>query len=244
VVIVILGLIFGQDFIGGGGDPGYEESAPGQVAVDETPREREMALFVGFVLDSTQAMWAEKLPGYRDAKLVLFRDMTPTGCGVGQSAMGPFYCPTDEKVYIDLGFYDVLQQRFGADGDFAQAYVIAHEVGHHVQHLLGTDRSVRDAQQSDPRNANALSVVLELQADGYAGVWAHDAERAGLLSPGDLEEGLNAAAAVGDDRIQQREGGRVNQETFTHGSAQQRALWFRRGYAAGDPRACDPSRTR
>jgi predicted metalloprotease len=152
--------------------------------------------------------------------------------------MGPFYCPIDEHVYLDLGFFEELKQRFGASGDFAQAYVIAHELGHHVQHLLGTDARVRQAQQADPTQANQLSVRLELQADCYAGVWAHSTEQRRILEQGDVEEALNAAAAVGDDRIQRRTTGRINVDSFTHGSAAQRSAAFRRGLESGDPRSC------
>jgi predicted metalloprotease len=153
--------------------------------------------------------------------------------------MGPFYCPLDEKVYIDLGFYDQLDQQFGAPGDFAQAYVLAHELGHHVQHLLGMDERVRRAQQSNPRLANDLSVRLELQADCYAGIWGHSTAQRDILERGDVEEGLNAAASVGDDRIQEQTQGRVSVDAFTHGSAEQRATWFRRGLSTGDPAQCD-----
>jgi len=188
-------------------------------------------------------VWGNVLPKYgtqyRPAKLVLFRGATETGCGVGQSAMGPFYCPLDEKVYIDLSFYDELQSKFGASGDFAQAYVIAHELGHHVQHLLGTDQQVRRAQQGDPSAANEYSVRLELQADCYAGVWGRSQQQNDRLEQGDIEEGMNAAASVGDDRIMSRAGRRVSPESFTHGSSQQRVSWFRKGFETGDPRACD-----
>jgi uncharacterized protein len=153
--------------------------------------------------------------------------------------MGPFYCPLDEKVYIDLGFYDELQSKFGASGDFAQAYVIAHELGHHVQHVLGTDQQVRRAQQGDPSNANQYSVRLELQADCYAGVWGRSTQQRDKLDQGDIEEGMNAAASVGDDRILSRSGQRVSTESFTHGSSQQRMTWFRKGFETGDPRQCD-----
>jgi predicted metalloprotease len=242
VVLLILSLIFGRDFIGESGSlPDQTGSAPGEVAppVNESASEHQLSLMVGAVLDSVQTSWATKMSGYRDAKLVLFRDATQTGCGVGQSAMGPFYCPMDEKVYIDLGFYDALRSRFGAEGDFAQAYVIAHEIGHHVQHQLGTDEQVRRAQQAGGRQANQLSVALELQADCFAGVWGHNAARTGMLEPGDLEEGIGAAAAVGDDRIQKATTGRVNAESFTHGTAEQRAAWFKRGFDSGDPRSCN-----
>jgi len=153
--------------------------------------------------------------------------------------MGPFYCPLDEKVYIDLAFYDELKSKFGASGDFAQAYVIAHELGHHVQHLLGTDEQVRRAQQGDPSSANQYSVRLELQADCYAGVWGRSAQQSDKLDQGDIEEGMNAAAAVGDDRILSQSGRRVSSDSFTHGSSQQRVSWFRKGFETGDPRQCD-----
>jgi len=199
--------------------------------------------FVSFVLDDAQQTWTKILPKYgaqyHDAKLVLFRDATETGCGVGQTAMGPFYCPNDQKVYIDLGFYDELKTKFGASGDFAQAYVIAHELGHHVQHLLGTDEQVRRAMQRDPSTANQFSVRLELQADCFAGVWGRSTEQRKLLDEGDIQEGMNAAASVGDDRILQKAGRSANADSFTHGSAAQRMSWFKKGYDSGDPRACD-----
>jgi uncharacterized protein len=244
VVLLVLSLIFGRDFIGGSGvQPGVTATSNGGLSQADSLREEPQVLFVSQVLDDAQQTWARVLPKYgtpyRDAKLVLFRDATETGCGVGQSAMGPFYCPLDEKVYIDLGFYDELQRRLGASGDFAQAYVIAHELGHHVQHLLGTDEQVRRAQQSDPGAANQYSVRLELQADCFAGVWGRSTEQAGHMSAGDLEEGMNAAAAVGDDRILQKAGRRANADTFTHGSSAQRVSWFKKGYDTGDPRACD-----
>lgn len=153
--------------------------------------------------------------------------------------MGPFYCPVDEKVYIDLGFYDELKSRYGASGDFAQAYVLAHELGHHLQHLTGTDARVRQAEESNPDQANQYSVRLELQADCYAGVWAANSDKKGELSPGDIDEAMTAAAAVGDDRIQQRERGRVNVDAFTHGSAAQRTEWFKRGYQGADMKSCN-----
>ena len=153
--------------------------------------------------------------------------------------MGPFYCPLDQKIYIDLGFYDELKTRFGADGDFAQAYALAHEFGHHIQHVLGTDAKVRQAQSSSPGEANQLSVAMELQADCYAGVWANSTQKRNILSAGDVEEAMTAASAVGDDRIQQQTGQRVNVDAFTHGSAAQRTEWFGRGFQSGDPRSCD-----
>jgi uncharacterized protein len=170
---------------------------------------------------------------------VLFRDAINSACGFAEAATGPFYCPLDQRVYIDLGFYQELKDRFGAPGDFAQAYVLAHEIGHHVQALLGTDQEMRRAQQARPEQANALSVRLELQADCYAGVWGHSTEQRQLLDPGDVEEGIQAAAAVGDDRIQKMSTGRVNPDGFTHGTSEQRVAWFRRGYDTGRPDACN-----
>jgi hypothetical protein len=194
-------------------------------------------------------VWAKLLPGqYRPTKLVLFRDQVRAdGCGFAESATGPFYCPGGESVFIDLGFYDELGGRFGAPGDFAQAYVLAHEVGHHVQAVLGIEGKVRQVQQARPDQANALSVRMELQADCFAGVWGHVAAKPGRyererkveLDAGDMEEGLNAAAAIGDDRLQRMAGARVSPERFTHGSSQQRVEWFRRGLTAGNPDACD-----
>jgi predicted metalloprotease len=244
VILLVLSLIFGRDFLPGAGDQSTQQ-APGQVGqVQQTPEEATEVQFVSFVLDTAQANWAHLLPDamhipWHDAKLVLFRDATQTGCGTGQTAMGPFYCPLDERIYIDLAFYDELRSRFGAPGDFAQAYVITHELGHHVQHLLGTDEQVRRAQEARPDMANALSVRLELQADCYAGVWGHASQQEQILEAGDIEEGLNAAAAVGDDRIQRRATGHVNTDTFTHGSSAQRVSWFKKGFASGDPRDCD-----
>ena len=245
VILLVLSLIFGRDFISGSDD---ETAAPPAAAGDvppasESPAEAKNVQLVKFVFDTAQATWSKVLSRagapWRDAKLVLFRNATQTGCGVGQTAMGPFYCPVDQKIYIDLAFYDELRTRFGAPGDFAEAYVITHELGHHVQHLLGTDVKVRRAQQQNPDQANALSVALELQADCYAGVWANHTKDENILEPGDIDEGLNAAAAVGDDRIQKQTTGRVNVESFTHGSSQQRATWFRRGFTSGNPESCN-----
>jgi predicted metalloprotease len=207
--------------------------------VQESAAEAERADFLSFVLDDAQATWTRLLPGYRDARLVLFRGAVRSGCGDASAAMGPFYCPADERVYLDLGFFDELSRRFGAPGDFAQAYVLAHEIGHHVQRLTGTESRVREAQGENPERANALSVRLELQADCYAGVWAHSTARRELLETGDPEEALGAASAVGDDRIQEMSGGGIRPESFTHGSAAQRMEWFQRGFETGDPNACD-----
>jgi uncharacterized protein len=251
LIALVLSLLFGGDIFSGGGDnsPAPADtlgagSAGGNVAVNESPEERERAQFVSFMLDNNQQVWDKVLPDtyntpYHHAKLVLYRDATQTGCGVGQIQMGPFYCPNDERVYIDLGFYDELAQRFGAQGDFARAYVIAHEIGHHVQKILGTEQRVHDAMQTNPDMANQLSVRLELQADCYAGVWGHATSDQRILEQGDIEEGINAAAAVGDDRIQKRTQGQVNAESFTHGTSAQRVEWFKRGLNSGDPRVCD-----
>lgn len=244
LLLAILSFVFKTDLftlLGGGGvtTNAPVESGP----VESTPEEERMVDFVSFVLDDAQNTWAQVFAQegqqYPPARLVLFRDGTQSGCGFGQSAMGPFYCPADQRVYIDLGFYQELQNRFGAPGDFAQAYVIAHEIGHHVQNVLGVSGQVREAQERDPSQANELSVLLELQADCFAGIWAHSTEQRRLLESGDVEEALGAAAAVGDDRIQSQSGGGVNPETWTHGSAQQRASWFRRGFESGNIDSCN-----
>jgi predicted metalloprotease len=201
--------------------------------------EKDLKDFSAYVFDNAQEMWRGTLRGYRDAKLVLFRDGVSTGCGSASSAVGPFYCPADQRVYLDLSFYGDMERQLGAPGDFAWAYVIAHEVGHHVQTLTGASDEVRRLQRDDPGNANALSVRLELQADCYAGVWAHSVFEAGDLEPGDVDEAIRASEAVGDDRLQRRAGGDVRPDSFTHGSSEQRARWFRTGQAAGEPAACD-----
>lgn len=247
-VLLVLSLLFGHNFFndvapageGAGAGVGAEANAP---PANETPEEHQRVLFVSFVLDDVQSVWSKIFANdgqqYRDAKLVLFRNAVQSGCGVARAAMGPFYCSVDQKVYIDLGFYDELTNRFGAPGDFAEAYVLAHELGHHVQHLLGTDAQMRRLQDSRPDQANNLSVRLELQADCYAGVWANSTEQRKLLNEGDITEALTAASAVGDDRIQQEETGSIHPESFTHGTAAQRASWFKRGYTSGRPDACD-----
>ncbi|HWT88354.1 MAG TPA: neutral zinc metallopeptidase, partial [Candidatus Angelobacter sp.] len=210
----------------------------------KTEAERPLVQFISFVLDDTQKTWEQVFPRqtgkqYRHAKLVLFRNYTRSGCGAAESATGPFYCPEDEKVYIDLGFYDELKQRFGAPGEFAQAYVLAHEVGHHVQKLIGIEAKVRKVQEQNPRQQNALSVRMELQADCLAGVWAHATQERGLLESGDVESALGAAAAVGDDRLQKMATGHVSPETFRHGSSQQRMNWFRKGLDNGSIATCN-----
>jgi predicted metalloprotease len=242
---LILALIFGGDILGGGGDPGIETTAGGDVGapVSESAEEAERREFVTFVLNDVQDVWRQTLPKYgdqyRDAKLVLFREATRSGCGVGQAGMGPFYCPLDERAYLDLSFFDELHSRFGANGDFAQAYVIAHEIGHHVQHILGIDDRVRQMQGARPADKNEYSVRLELQADCFSGVWANSTSQRRLLQEGDVEEALNAAAAIGDDRIQRQTQGSINPESFTHGSSAQRVTWFRRGMESGNPESCD-----
>jgi uncharacterized protein len=211
----------------------------------QPPADDQMAQFVATVLGYTEDTWGAlfKQMGrdYREPTLVMFSGQVASGCGFAQAAMGPFYCPMDEKVYIDLSFYRELHDRFGAPGDFAQAYVIAHEVGHHVQHLLGIAEQVQNLrQQVSETEANELSVMMELQADCLAGIWAHHTERAQpILEQGDIEEGLNAAAAIGDDRLQQQAQGYVVPDAFTHGSSAQRVRWFRQGLDSGDLQACD-----
>jgi uncharacterized protein len=247
VIVLILSLLFHRNLFTLLGSGDASSSAPAadsaSAPITESPAEHREVQFVSFVLDDAQQTWAKILPSegvpYHDAKLVLFREGVDSGCGQAETAMGPFYCPLDQKVYIDLGFYDELRDRFGAPGEFAQAYVLAHELGHHVQHLEGIDERMRRQQQANPESANALSVRLELQADCYAGVWGHSTEQRQLLDPGDIEAGLRAAASVGDDRLQRTSTGRVSPESFTHGTSAQRSAWFKRGFDSGDPKACD-----
>ena len=213
----------------------------------ETDNDRSKSM-VTHVLGDTEDTWSQlfKQAGraYQSPKLVLFRQGIHSGCGQATSAVGPFYCPADAKVYLDLGFFDELRRRFGAPGDFAAAYVVAHEVGHHVQNLLGVSDKVSRAQAGkSERVSNALSVKLELQADCLAGVWGHYAQQRGLLERGDLEQALTAAHAIGDDTLQRRQGGQVQPEGFTHGTSAQRVEWLRRGYESGDPAACDTFQT-
>lgn len=244
LILLVLSLVFKRNFLALAGLGGV--TSPTQVSQPDTSRdqrEEPLVQFVSFVLDDTQKTWTQILSqqgvNYRHAKLVLFRDRIDSACGLAQSASGPFYCPGDEKVYIDLGFYDELKKRFGAPGEFAQAYVLAHELGHHVQKLIGVEEKVRTAQAQNPRAANQLSERLELQADCFAGVWGHSTDQRKLLDPDDVREGLNAAAAVGDDRLQRMAGRSVNPETFTHGSSQQRMDWFQKGFSTGDMKACN-----
>ena len=244
LLLLVLSLIFKRDFFSLlEGDAGMPSASVNRSNPELDAREEPKVQFVSFVLDDAQNTWKEILPQtgrqYHDAKLVLFRDAVNSGCGFAESATGPFYCPTDEKVYIDLGFYDDLKNRFGASGDFAQAYVLAHEIGHHVQHLMGIDSKVRQAQRANPLAANELSVRLELQADCLAGIWGHSTQQRNILEQGDLEKALNAAAAIGDDRIQRMSTGGVSPESFTHGSSEQRKDWFQKGFQSGDVSSCD-----
>ena len=222
---------------GGGGASG---------PVQETPESDEQVQFVSFVLDDAQNTWTrifqQRGQRYPRAQLVLFTDAVQSRCGAADSGVGPFYCPADNKVYIDLVFFRELHQRFRAPGDFAQAYVIAHEIGHHIQTVLGTSRQVRAAQQRNPAQRNDLQIRMELQADCYSGIWAHSTARRDLLEEGDIQEGLGAAAAVGDDRIQQQATGRVQPERWTHGSSEMRMRWFMVGYRSGDMDRCDTFR--
>ena len=250
VILLVLSLLTGKNFFalfdgsGGGGQVSTQTASP----TSESPEERRAAEFVSFVMTDAQDTWTRILPEqggtqYRRSRVVLFRDIVQSACGTAQSASGPFYCPLDERVFIDLSFYDELHRRFGAPGDFAQAYVIAHEVGHHVQNILGLSERVREAQQRDPRNANEYSVRLELQADCFAGIWGHSTRQRNILEEGDVEEGLNAAAAIGDDRMQREAGRRISPESFTHGSSEQRVEWFNRGLKSGRIEDCDTFRT-
>jgi len=244
ILLIILSLLFKTNFFA------MLSSSPAQVQhvrstgpADKATEDREVQ-FVSFVLDDVQKTWESLLPQqanvpYRHAKLVLFRDYTDSGCGAAQSATGPFYCPMDEKVYIDLEFFRELRDRFGAPGEFAQAYVIAHEVGHHVQKLLGTERKTRALEQRNPDQANAVSVNVELQADCYAGVWGNSTEQRNIIDNTDVRQGLAAAAAVGDDRLQRMATGHVSPESFTHGSSADRMRWFQRGLSSGQISACN-----
>ena len=251
LVMLVLSWATGVDFLsllgGGGGAPVESVGTSGNGTVASTPEEEKLVDFVDAVMQDTQQTWGGLLGSrYQPTKARLFRDGVESGCGFAQSASGPFYCPADHFVYLDLGFFNELRRRFGASGDFAEAYVLAHEVGHHVQSLLGLDGQIREQQASDPRTRNDLSVRLELQADCFAGVWAHATNKSGRgnqglveMEAGDLEEGLRAAAAIGDDRIQRMSTGHVFPEKFTHGSSEQRVTWLRRGFESGNPDACN-----
>jgi uncharacterized protein len=244
LLLLVLSLVFHRNlFTLFSGDAGPDQrvatSEPGTNAASDTKVQ-----FVSFVLDDVQGTWQNLLPAqanrqYRHAKLVLFRDSIDSSCGQAQSATGPFYCPGDEKVYLDLGFFDELKSRFGAPGEFAQAYVIAHEIGHHVQKLLGIEARVQRMRQNDPSEANPLSVRMELQADCYAGIWAKTTEQRKIIDQTDVDAGLRAAASVGDDRLQKMATGHISPEKFTHGTSRQRTEWFQRGLDSGQLSACD-----
>ncbi|HEX6896005.1 MAG TPA: neutral zinc metallopeptidase [Bryobacteraceae bacterium] len=244
LLLLILSLVFKTNFfamLSGGSAPVHQVVRSNDPA--ENAREDREVQFVSFVLDDVQRTWDAQLPRqanvpYHHAKLVLFRDYTESGCGTAQSATGPFYCPVDEKVYIDLAFFRELRSRFGAPGEFAQAYVVAHEVGHHIQKLLGTERQTRAMEQRNPGQANAISVGVELQADCYAGVWGNSTEQRNIVDNADIQQGLAAAAAVGDDRLQRMATGHVSPESFTHGSSADRMKWFQRGLTSGRISAC------
>lgn len=244
LLLLILSIVFKRNLFTliGAGD-GVQTGPAAELSPEAQAHEDSLALLVSAVLDSAQGEWAAIFPRlgsqYRPAKLVLFREAIQSACGFAESATGPFYCPGNEKVYIDLGFYDELTSRFGAAGDFAQAYVLAHELGHHVQNLLGIEQQVSQARQRHPESQNELSVRMELQADCFAGVWGATYQAKGGIEAGDLEEGMRAAAAVGDDRIQKMSQGYVNPEGFTHGSSAQRQRWFNQGFRTGDPKQCD-----
>jgi uncharacterized protein len=251
--VVVLGLLafLLVRVLGGGAGldvPGIDQlpqAAPeaGQSIPPEADPDRDLVAFVSFVLDDAQASWEQQFArageNYTPADLVLFSQATQSGCGSATSEVGPFYCPRDQTVYLDLEFFRELHRSFGAPGDFAQAYVITHEIGHHVQNLLGVSGRVRALQEQNPDEANELSIRLELQADCLAGVWGFAARQRGVLEPGDLEEGLGAAAAVGDDRIQRKATGTTHPESWTHGSGEQRTRWFSRGFQSGNPDSCD-----
>jgi predicted metalloprotease len=244
IVLAILSFVFRTNLFSLLGNGGASSTAISQPNPAQDAAEKPLVEFVSFVLDDVQKTWTEILPQqtgtqYRHAKLVLFRDATESGCGNAQSATGPFYCPEDEHVYIDLGFFDELSRRFGAPGQFAQAYVLAHELGHHVQKLTGIEGKVRRLQENNSREVNPLSVKLELQADCFAGIWAHSTQQRGLLEKGDVESALGAAAAVGDDRLQKMSTGHVTPESFTHGTSQQRMHWFNAGLSSGTITECN-----
>ena len=240
LLLGVLSLIFKQDLLspaltGGGSSAPVSRGTPDPA---QTQAEKPEVAFITAAFNDVQRTWDKTLPNYRHAKLVLFRDQTESACGAAETATGPFYCPGDEKVYIDLGFYNELKERFGAPGQFAQAYVLAHEVGHHVQKILGIEAKVRRLQQANPSDEGPLSVRMELQADCLAGVWGHSTQERNILESGDVESGLAAAAAVGDDRIARMAGRRISPERFTHGSSAQRVQWFKTGLQSGTVQSC------
>ena len=243
VILAVVSLITGRNYIGAyfasNGGTQTQQGAPRSTA---SPQENQSAQLASFVLGDTQDTWTKILAAqniqYPRAHLVLFRDYTQSGCGTAQSATGPFYCPQDQKVYLDLGFWDQLRG-YGASGEFAQSYVIAHEIGHHVQNVLGIERKVRSLQQQNPAAGNRISVAVELQADCFAGVWANSTADRHVIDQADVQDGLQAAAAVGDDRLQKMSRGYVSPDSFTHGSSAQRVDWFNRGFKSGQVSACN-----
>ena len=242
LIVVVVAGYYGVDLTGlMTGEPIGQQQSSQRVS---QPKDDEAAKFTSVILATTEDTWAQQFKEmgktYQPPRLVMYRGATRTGCGTGQSVMGPFYCPADTTVYIDLSFYDDMKSKLGAGGDFAQGYVIAHEVGHHVQKLLGIEPKVRQMQQNaSEAEVNRLSVRMELQADCFAGVWGHNMQKQGILEAGDLEEALNAAEAIGDDRLQQQSQGRVIPDSFTHGTSEQRYSWFKRGFDSGDPGQCN-----
>ncbi|UQZ88772.1 hypothetical protein C4J81_05960 [Deltaproteobacteria bacterium Smac51] len=244
LLVVLVAGYYGIDLTPLLSDGGITTTSSAGEPYSASPQEQEMAQFTSVSLGLTEDTWETIFQKngrtYTPPKLVLYTGATSTTCGYGQSAMGPFYCPADQTVYIDLSFYQDMKNKLGGGGDFAQGYVIAHEVGHHVQHLLGIDQQVRQQQQgASRREVNRLSVATELQADCFAGVWGHYMENEGILEPGDVETALKTAEAIGDDRLQRQSGGAVVPDSFTHGTSQQRYEWFKRGYDSGDPNGCN-----
>ncbi|EOF4701705.1 MAG: neutral zinc metallopeptidase [Klebsiella huaxiensis] len=243
LIIIVVAGYYGVDLTGMlTGEPVSQQQTTTQRSI--SPQDEEAAKFTKVVLADTEDTWGTIFKDmgrqYPQPKLVMYRGATRTACGTGQSVMGPFYCPADSTVYIDLSFYDEMKTKLGAGGDFAQGYVIAHEVGHHVQKLLGIESKVRQLQQNaSPAEANRLSVKMELQADCFAGVWGYNMQKQDVMEVGDLQEALNAAEAIGDDRLQQQSQGRVVPDSFTHGTSQQRYTWFKRGFDSGDPAQCN-----
>lgn len=242
LIVVVVASYYGVDLtsILSGGQPVQQQSTPRSIS----PNDDEAAKFTSVILATTEDTWGQIFQKmgrtYPQPKLVMYRGATRTGCGTGQSVMGPFYCPADSTVYIDLSFFDEMKSKLGADGDFAQGYVIAHEVGHHIQKVLGIEPKVRQLQQgASQAEGNRLSVKMELQADCFAGVWGNSMQKQEVLDTGDLQEALNAAEAIGDDRLQQQGQGRVVPDSFTHGTSEQRYTWFKRGFDSGDPAQCN-----
>jgi predicted metalloprotease len=247
-VVLLLVAFFAQRYLGvdigtGGVGDQSPSTEPAQPIDPANDKDREIVDFASFVIDDLHTTWEREFKKvgkeYRPANLAIFNEATSTKCGYGTAAIGPFYCPAEEKAFLDLSFFRMLRERFEAPGDFAQAYVIAHEIGHHVQNVLGYEDKMREAQRRDPSRKNDLSVRFELQADCLAGVWGHSTKKRDILEPGDVEEGMRAAAAIGDDTLQKQGGGRVSPESWTHGSSEQRMRWLRRGLESGSIEACE-----